>query len=88
MNSDLKNALVVSRLEDLIPDERHLADNALIRALDAKQITLDQGHCFNWLFVKQIKHGISPVFGTKTQNLYILWQGALFNEQNKQISNQ
>jgi len=81
MNGDLRNAIVATRLCDLIPDERHLADNALLRALDAKQLVIDQGHYFGWVFIKQGRYGIHPVFDTKTQNLYILWQGALFNEQ-------
>jgi|GEM_PF-2936138 len=81
MNSDIRTAIAVSNAHGLAFNKQyqHAADRTLIKALDAKQI-IHQSFYITWFFIKETTLGLDPVF-TSMQNLYILWQGALFNEQ-------
>lgn len=83
MNSDIRTAIAVSNAHGLAFNKQyqHAADRALLKALDAKQIIIHQSFYITWFFIKETTLGLGPVFTTSMQNLYILWQGALFNEQ-------
>jgi|GEM_PF-3230285 len=85
---DTVNAYAVLKLEQLTVLDNDLQkpqiDRELIDALSAKQLILDKKHFIFWIFEKLVKVGNDlehhAVFETKTRNLYVLWQGALFNE--------
>lgn len=89
LSCDIANAYAVLRMERLTIEGSDLRkteiDRELISALNAKRLVLDKKHIIFWIFEKLVKVDDDlehhAVFETKTQNLYVLWQGALFNEQ-------